>query len=159
MTSGVQPFLVGEGWITVRDGDDSFRAVFDRHYSRRHYANGCVSLLCLGPGQKLPMVTADVSGIFAWRKFKSDDAQTGINCAVFRREGGDIPASELVKQAMVVAWEKWPSERLYTYVNPRKVKPTLVRGIPCWGFCFLKAGWHYVGLSKGGLLIWACEGR
>ena len=36
----VQPFLFGEGWIEVRDGNDTARALFDRHYSRYFYADG-----------------------------------------------------------------------------------------------------------------------
>lgn len=36
----VQPHLFGEGWLIRRDGDDTVRAIFDRHYSRYHHADG-----------------------------------------------------------------------------------------------------------------------
>lgn len=59
----VQPFLIGEGWIEVRDGDDSVRAIFDRHYSRQNYADGRKPKLFVGPGEKMVLMTADAGAI------------------------------------------------------------------------------------------------
>lgn len=53
MDGAIQPFLLGEGWIEVRDGDASCRAIFDRHYSRYRYADGRRPKLILGPGEKM----------------------------------------------------------------------------------------------------------
>lgn len=148
----VQPFLIGRGWMELRDGDDSCRAIFDRHYSRYVYADGRRPKLFVGPGQKLVLMRADGLALFVWRKFKSDDGQTGINCAVFRNEGDEI-ASHLIAEAEHRAWDQWPGERFFTYIDPAKVKPTLVRGYPVWGFCFYKAGWKFHGVSKSGKII------
>lgn len=148
----VQPFLVGDGWIDVKDGDDSVRAIFDRHYSRRAYADGRKPKLFVGPGEKMVLMDARGDAICVWRKFISDDGQEGVNCAVFRREAGE-PASDQLRAAMRRAWERWPGERLYTYVDPREVAPTMRASRPTWGHCFYQAGWRFVGLSKGRLHI------
>ncbi len=62
----------------------------------------------------------------------------GVCCAIFRNEGAGV-ASELILAAMEIAWERWPGERLYTYVDDRKVRRSRQPGR-----CFLKAGWRYV---------------
>jgi hypothetical protein len=43
---------------------------------------------------------------------------------------------------MSIAWQRWPGERLYTYVNPRKVKSENP------GYCFKVAGWTTCGTTK-----------
>ena len=144
----VQPFLIGEGWIEVRDGNDSVRSIFDRHYSRRHakpQPNGA-HLLCVGPGEKLVLITPCARAVFAWRKFINDDGQAGINCAFFRNEGAGL-SSSLIREADAVADMRWPGERHYTYVDERKVLS------PNPGYCFLMAGWRRCGRTKRNYLI------
>lgn len=154
----IQPSLLPGGWLELKDGDESCRTIFDRHYSRRVYADGRMPKLFIGPGVKHPLMRADGSALFAWRKHISDDGQTGVNCAIFRREGGDVKASELIRQAVQFARERWwPDERFYTYIDPRKVKPTIVRGYPVWGWCFYQAGWSFVAIGKGGKHVLAIE--
>lgn len=143
----VQPFLIGEGWIEVRDGDDSVRAIFDRHYSRYVYADGRRPKLFVGPGEKMVLMTADGGAICVWRKFVSRDDQAGVNCAVFRRESGEV-ASGLLAKAREKAWARWPGERLYTYIDPRGVTPTMRAGRPTWGHCFYQDGWKFCGITK-----------
>lgn len=148
----VQPFLFGDGWIEVKDGNDSVRAIFDRHYSRYFYADGRKPKIFVGPGEKLVLLKADATAICVWRKFISADGQDGVNCAVFRNES-DERASEILKSAMDVAWARWPGERLYTYIDTYEVPPKFVRGFPVWGFCFRKAGWRFCGVTKTRKLI------
>lgn len=148
--------LFGDGWVEVKDGDATARAIFDRHYSRYHYADGRKPDLIIGPGEKMVLLTPDAKALFAWRKFISGDGQGGVNCAIFRNEGDEI-ASGLVLAAMDLAWARWPNERFYTYVDPREVAPTLVRNHPTWGFCFVKAGWRFCGWTKRRkLMIFEC---
>lgn len=142
----VQPFLIGQGWIEVKDGNDSVRSIFERHYSRYVYADGRKPLLFVGPGQKMVLMTACARAIFAWRKFKSRDEQAGVNCAIFRNEGAGV-SSELIRQADALADRRWPRERHYTYVNPREV----ASGNP--GYCFIMAGWRRCGVTKVNKLL------
>jgi len=133
-------------WIEVKDGDDRARGIFNRHYSRKHYKDGRKPLLFVGPGEKMVLLTLDCKALFIWRKFISDDHQDGVSCAVFRNEGDKL-SSNLILEAMEFAFTRWPGERLYTYVNSKKIKSSNP------GYCFLKAGWNNCGTSKGGLSI------
>ncbi|WP_159585951.1 hypothetical protein [Chelativorans xinjiangense] len=148
----IQPFLIGEGWVEVRDGNDTVRAIFDNHYSRYFYKDGRKPKLFVGPGEKTVLMTADAGAICVWRKFISGDGQDGVNCVVFRRESGDV-ASELLAEARRLAWQRWPGERLYTYVDPLGVEPTIRAGRPTWGHCFYQDGWKFCGLTKKRLHI------
>jgi hypothetical protein len=130
------------------------RAIFDEHYSRRDYRGRRTSRQFVGPGEKMVFTLADASAICVWRKFldkcidqRTGLSQQGVNCAVFRREGGDL-ASELLKSAMAMAWERWPGQRLYTYVDPLGVPPTMRASRPTWGHCFYQAGWRFAGLTR-----------
>ena len=40
------------------------------------------------------------------------------------------------------AWKRWPGERLYTYVDPKKIKSTNP------GYCFKVCGWRKCGVTK-----------
>ena len=128
-------------WYGVKDGDPVARSIFDRHYSRRHYKDGRKPKLFVGPGEKMVLMTSDASALFVWRKFISDGGQSGVNCAVFRNEGNAL-SSALILEAEELAWERWPGERLYTYVWPAKIRSTNP------GFCFQKAGWRKCGITK-----------
>ena len=132
-------------WIVVKDGDDRARALYLRHYSARHYKDGRKPKLFVGPGEKMVLITPEANALFVWRKFKSDDAQTGVNCAIFRNEGQRL-SSDLIKEASQLAWQRWPGERLYTYVNDSKIKSVNP------GFCFKRAGWKACGRNKDGRL-------
>ena len=139
-------------WILSRDGDPIGLALFRRHYSFNRRRNQ-LSLpgvlpdrdrnadLFVGPGEKMVLITCCGRALFVWRKFRSADAQEGVNCAVFRNEGAGL-SSDLIRQADTLAWERWPGQRLYTYVNPRLVKS------PNPGYCFQLAGWVKCGRTK-----------
>jgi hypothetical protein len=141
--------------MPIKDGNLTALGIFDRHYTadRKHVRRVAQFV---GPGEKFVLLTPDAHALFVWRKFidDADDGsgkrQQGVNCAVFRREWG-AEASELIRAADALADERWPGERHYTYVNPRKVRSTNP------GYCFLKAGWvkraKPYRYTKGGLLI------
>jgi len=138
-----QPFLpVFAGpWLAARDGDDTARSLYDRRYSRYRYADGRKPMLFVGPGEKLVLLTPCARALFVWRKFISGDAQPGVNCSVFRNEGAGL-SSDLIRSAEGIAWQRWPGERLYTYINPRKIASTNP------GWCFMAAGWKRCGVTK-----------
>lgn len=143
-----QLFLgINEGiWIHIKDGNPSAMSLFCRHYTARQRRK---VYQFVGPGEKEVLMTADAKALFVWRKFISDAGETGVNCAVFRNEGSDAGrSSDLILAADRIAWQRWPGERLYTYVDACKVRP---KRDP--GRCFLKAGYRQCGATKSGKLI------
>lgn len=138
-----QPFLLPAGlWTEVYDGNATAFQLFRRHYSfSRSKRIPDTETRIAGPGEKMLLLTADASALFVWRKFISKDDQQGVNCAVFRNESGHL-ASDLIREAMRLGWERWPGARFYTYVNPRKVRSANP------GYCFLRAGWRRCGITK-----------
>ena len=140
-------------WYATHDGDPAAYQLMTRHYTFQKYADGRRSdmrnpnrfLIC-GPGEKMVLVTPDYSALFIWRKFIDDSGQVGINCAVFHNES-EILSSLMILEAEELAWARWPGERLYTYVNAKKVKSANP------GYCFLMAGWQKCGLSQAKKLI------
>jgi hypothetical protein len=139
--------MLTEGhWVGVRDADPRALALARRHYSWHEYRDHRPRRKFIGPGEYMCLLTADCDALFVWRKFISMDHQAGVNCAIFRNES-TVLSSELITEAMILAWQCWPGERLYTYVNPRKVRSTNP------GYCFKVAGWTVCGWSKSGLVI------
>lgn len=130
-------------WRLSRDGDRTALAMYLRHYSARQYTDGRVRRLFVGPGEKLVLVGHDDRALFVWRRFISMDDQVGVCCSVFRNEG-DVLASDLIREADAIADDRWPGERHFTYVAPAKIRSSNP------GYCFLAAGWHRVGWTKGG---------
>lgn len=150
MAVSVQPFLIGQGWIEVRDGDASCRAIYERHYSARKALERRRlrrTKLIVGPGFRMVLLRHDARALFVWRRelFRLDK-QAGVNCAVFRNEGAGR-ASDLIRSAAACAWVRWPGERLFTFVDPDQVG-----GQPP-GNCFRHAGWTPCGETAGGLLV------
>jgi|SRR5579884_2942698 len=133
--------LFGWHWVEVKDGDTRARALFERHYTSRQYTDGRRRTLFVGPGEKMVLLSTGCDALFVWRKFRSMDGQVGVNCAVFRNESA-VRSSVLIREACELAWRRWPGQRLYTYVNDRKVRS----GNP--GRCFKAAGWMACGRTK-----------
>ena len=133
-------------WIT-RDGDPKCLEMYKRHYSRYQYKDGREPNLFVGPGEKLVLRTRDGDAFFVWRKFIDDSGEKGVNCAAFRNES-DIKSSELIRQACEIARVVWPDSRMYTFVNPGKVRSKNP------GYCFLMAGWwRCQHRTKSGLIV------
>ena len=135
-----QPFLLTEGpWVHVRDGNVTAASLYDRHYSRNRKSRGNPRIV--GPGSRIVLLTPCARALFVWREFMTKDDQDGINCAIFRNDGAGL-SSDLIRAAMAIAWDRWPGQRLYTYVNPRKVRSRNP------GYCFIQAGWRRCGVTK-----------
>lgn len=143
---GVGRIPMSAHWFETKDGDPDARALFHRHYSYKPYRDGRFTKLFVGPGEKMVLITMGADALFVWRKFKSGDGQEGINCAVFRNES-PILASALLLEAEAVAWARWPGERLFTYINARKVKSANP------GYCFKVAGWSRCGITRWNKLL------
>lgn len=118
-----QTSLLDVSWVSVRDGNDTAFSLIENHYSFRRYRDGRRHIRFVGPGERMVLVTPDASAIFIWskQKFRADD-QSGVICGAFRNEGSQL-SSDLIRDAVKLAWERWPGERLYTYINPKKDPP------------------------------------
>lgn len=129
-------------WIEVHDGDVSFLSIYNRHYSRYLKSPGkrFQSKIFIGPGEKLLLRTLNCDAIFAWR-YSRYHSQSGVECNVFRNES-TVLSSQLIQEAVLLAWKKWPGVRLFTYVDATKI--TSVNP----GYCFKQAGWQYCGMTK-----------
>jgi hypothetical protein len=133
-------------WCHSADGDPISYRMYHRHYSSGKNPFPKQKQF-VGPGEKIVLVGMMCPALFVWRKERYRlDGQTGVNCAVFRNESDHI-SSDMIREAMDLAWERWPGERLFTMINPRKIRSTNP------GYCFLVAGWRRCGRTKRGLLI------
>ena len=133
-------------WMPIKDGDARARYLYLRHYSAAHYKDNRRRTLFVGPGEKMVLLTQRCDALWVWRKsITRDDGQEGVNCAVFRNEG-DVLSSDLIREAMSLAWTRWPSQRLFTYVAGTKIKSVNP------GYCFKMAGWTQCGYNKSGTL-------
>jgi hypothetical protein len=144
-------------WLPSKDANPTARAIFETHYSYRPYADGRRPRHFVGPGEKMVLLTPNADALFVWRKFISGDGQEGVNCAAFHNDSTAL-SSNLILTAESLARSRWPGERFYTYVNPKKLRTARKRqkhGEPSaeycpWppGRCFLEAGWRRCGLTK-----------
>lgn len=140
-------------WTQVKDGHPRFADLYRRHYSCHQHADQRRSQygyrnrnLVLGPGEKMALLTPDWQAAFGWRKFVDKSGQAGVNCAFFRNES-TLLSSWLILEAEKIAWQRWPGERLYTYVNTTAIKSSNP------GYCYLKAGWRKCGYTKVNKLL------
>lgn len=134
-------------WMRVNDGDERAYRLFKRHYTYRERDGRLKNAKkFVGPGESVVLIKADDRGgadaLFVWRRqvyVKND--QHGVNCSIFRNES-QIKSSVLLHQAEQIAKGLWPGERLFTYVNPKKV----LSKNP--GYCFKVNGWRVCGTTK-----------
>lgn len=140
-----------DGLVKTTHFDPEMARLADRHYSRRTVG---AKQFCYS-GRKL--VLRDTQGLvlFVWMWPQDEmrmDGQTGFNCSIFRNES-DRLSSDIILEAETAALAKWGANRMYTYVAPTKIRSTNP------GFCFLKAGWHKAGRSKGGHVLLVKEAQ
>jgi len=145
--TGIQQLLPFESLMPVRDGAPGLREFVRRHYSARHYRDGRNPKKIVGPGEYLILTTPNVDALIVFRKSNREIAgRKGVYLSFFRNESWR-PSSHLIKQALWLAGKRWPGEKVFTLVNPRKVKTR----IP--GYCFRRAGFKHTGNTKKGLMI------
>lgn len=142
----IQTVQLTENWRVCKDGDPAGLALYENHYSAHQYKDGRIRELFCGPGFKIVLLTPDGDALWVWRKFVDDSGQEGINCAVFANHSPHL-SSGLVLEAERVSFCRWPDERMYTYVAPKKIKSENP------GYSFKVAGWKKCGVTKGGLHI------
>lgn len=143
-------------WTPSHRFDPAAASLADRHYNRRKVG----SPQFVPPGRCLVFRTSDDRALWvtSWpfaQYVRHAWPGAWVN-SLFRREGG-IVASEMIRQAIghtLHIWPHPPELGMVTFVDSKKVKPTMVRGKPIFGYCYLKAGFTHVGFTKGGLWAW-----
>ncbi len=143
--------MIEGNWLAVQRTDHRAFALYRRHYSfkknARWRATGNTNVT--GSGETMVLLTAAVDALFVWLRntVQRLDKQEGVCCTIFRNEGTAL-SSGLISEADDLAWQRWPMERHFTYVDADEVRH---KRDP--GRCFLKAGWRKCGVSAEGKLI------
>lgn len=129
--------------------DPTARQVADRHYNRQKPGTPqfvppgrCLVLEADGPAVWVTSWPFAEYVRHAW-------PGAWVN-SCFRREGGDLLASDLIREAVAVTRWRWPDVPdlgMVTFVDAGKVRH---KRDP--GRCYLRAGFKLVGATKGGLL-------
>jgi hypothetical protein len=142
-------------WVVSNRADPIARVIADQHYNRQSIGSPqfvppgscCVLLEQFGKAfwvtsaPKAEYVQHAWAGAWVCSAFRSNDA------------GGSV---ELVRQAIAASLAHLgepPELGLVTFIDPRRVEPILIRGVPSWGYTWIKAGFHYVGKTKAGLPV------
>ena len=136
----ILPFT--DGLIKTTHFDQEMRLLADRHYSRRTVG---ARQFCYS-GRKLVLRNSEGTVLWVWMypdPAMRMDHQTGYNCAIFRNES-NRRSSDIILEAERMAFEKWGPNRMYTYVDPSKIRSANP------GYCYKVAGWKFAGYSKSG---------
>lgn len=149
-------------WLPIRDADPRGFGHYMRHYSskkvragrdfKRWRPNG---RRYIGNGKHLSLLTVDCRAHIAWRLQRYRlDGQYGVECCIFRNES-PTRSSDLIAEAVALAREVWPDERLFTYVDPKEVRRYNARhrNARPVGYCFAMAGWTPVP-NVGAKWVW-----
>ena len=137
------------GLIITTHFDQECRMLADRHYSRR--TPGAKQFAYAGRKLVLRDALGDVLFVWLWPYPEMRmDHQEGYNCTIFRNESSRR-SSEIILEAEKMAFAKWGPGRMFTYVDPRKIRSVNP------GYCFKCAGWKQIGTSKGGKILLAKE--
>jgi hypothetical protein len=143
-------------WRLANKADPQALALADRHYSRRPR---CVGSKQIGtPARQLVLVSLAGDALWETRWPRADKVWhrwpgAWIN-GYFRNES-PARASELIREA--VACTRWyfgdpPPLGMVSWIDPRRVRPTMVRGLRTWGWTYLRAGFEPDGELTDGKL-------
>lgn len=143
-------------WQSAYRAESHARQLADRHYNRQSVG----SAQFVPPGRCAVFYAQTDAGEAFWvtswpfaEYVKHAWAGAWI-CSAFRNEGAGR-AQDLIRQALAATRYELgepPPAGLVTFVNRNKVRPTMVRGRPVWGWTFIKAGGVVVGETAGGLV-------
>lgn len=141
-------------WIKSHRCDRRASAVADRHYNRQ--SPGAANFV--PPGRCLVLRTEGYGAVWvtSWpfaQYVKHAWAGAWV-CSLFRNES-PLRASALITSAVAAtraAYGDPPPLGMVTFINRQCVRPTMVRGVPVWGWTWLRAGWRVAGETKGGLM-------
>ena len=143
-------------WQLSHRADHKARLVADRHYNRQKPGTPqfvppgrCMVLYANEGGGEALWVTA-----WPYAEFVRHAWAGAWVCSAFRNEAAGR-ASDLIVAALAhtrAFFGRPPDNGMVTFVDRSRVRPTMVRGQPVWGWTYRKAGFREVGETKGGLL-------
>lgn len=143
-------------WQKSNRADPKARELADRHYNRQKPGTPQF----VPPGRCLVLYTENNNGKAFWvtswpfaQYVKHAWAEAWV-CSAFRNEGAGI-ASEMIRDAVAATRAFYgtpPPQGMITFIDAKKVKPTMVHGKATWGRTYTLAGFKPVGKTKGGLL-------
>jgi hypothetical protein len=138
-------------WHLSDRADPRSATIADRHYNRQKPG----SPQFVPPGRCLVLYADESVWVTSWpfeQYVKHAWAGAWVN-STFRREGGDMLASDMIRLAVACTRWRWPTVPelgMVTFVDPDKVRR---KRDP--GRCYRKAGFSHVGFTEGGL--WAYQ--
>lgn len=142
-------------WRLSHRADPVGADLADRHYSRQTIG----SPQFVPPGRCAVFTAQTPTGAAYWvtswpfGEFVKHRWPGAWICSAFRSEGAGV-ASELIVEAVAGTRYEFgepPELGMVTFVDPDKVRPTMVRGEPVFGWSFIMAGFVPDGFTKGGL--------
>ena len=125
----------------------------DRHYNRQKVG----SPQFVPPGRCIVLRSNDALWVTSWpfaEYVRHAWPGAWVN-SLFRNEGARR-ASDMIRSAVAMTRSVWgaPELGIVTFVDPKHVRPTKVRGESVYGYCYKAAGFTHVGFTKGGLWAW-----
>lgn len=141
-------------WCASHRADPAGARLADRHYNRQTVGSpqfaptGSCCVFVTDCGRALWVTSWQLP---EWVKHAWPGAWLN---STFRQEGAGV-ASELIRQAVAATrayYGEPPALGMVTFIDRAKVRPTMVRGVPVWGWTYRKAGFVDAGETKGGLL-------
>lgn len=143
-------------WVVSHRADPVARVLADRHYNRQKIG----SPQFVPPGRCCVLVerSARAFWVTSWpfAEYVKHEWAGAWVCSAFRSEEGGR-ASDMIRDAVAATRAHFgdpPPLGMVTFVDSRKVEPILIGGVPSWGRTWIKAGFHYVGKTKAGLLAY-----
>ena len=143
-------------WHQSYRADPKAREVADRHYNRQKPGTPnfvppgrCCVFYTENQGGKALWVTS-----FPFAQYVRHQWAGAWVCSAFRNEGAGI-ASAMIREAVAATrayFGEPPPLGMITFIDTRKVRPTIRHGKETWGYTYEKAGFHLAGKTKGGLL-------
>ena len=144
-------------WEMSHRAERRSAVIADRHYNRQKIG----APQFVPPGRCLVLYAETDTGRAFWvtswpfAEYVAHEWGGAWVCSAFRNEGAGV-ASELIRQAVAVSrayWGKPPELGMVTFIDRRKVKPTMVRGQKRWGTTYERVGFVLVGETKKDKLL------
>lgn len=140
-------------WNLSHRADPAALLIADRHYNRQKIGTPQF----VPPGRCLVLLCDGALWVTSWpfaEYVRHAWPGAWVNSLYRKERAGQ--ASTLIREAISATRSIWtpPEQGMITFVDPKHVKPTMVRGKPVYGYCYQKAGFNHVGFTKGGLWAW-----